>query len=247
MNLGIVIPVLNQFEKAINAISSIRTRHTYEVLVVPQYRLNQSLSSAWNQGIEWSLSRKHDFTIIINDDILFTSQTIDNMVESFLGMEKDYQCVMITANNVRGLYEDPLHTLEYETDVVGFQENPDFACFIVRPSILDIVGLFDENFTPAYFEDNDYHYRINIAGYKAYNSVSSPYYHYGSQTQNANDALPVVPPFAFELNRSYYCDKWGGIPGEEKWNHPYNNLSLNYSQWEKIRINESLLSWNPSC
>lgn len=247
MNIGIVIPVLNQFEKAINAISSIETEHNYEIKIIPQYRIDQPLSAAWNQGLDWSLKRRHSFTLIINDDILFTPQCIDNMVKSFLRLEKEAHCAMITANNIRGLYEDPMHTLEYQTDVIAYQDCPDFACFMVRPTIKTRIGSFDENFMPAYFEDNDYHYRINLAGLRAFNDVSAPYYHYGSQTQNASDVLPVVPPFAFELNRSYYIDKWGGEPGKETYTHPYNNPSLNYYQWSKLDNDNVLTSWNPPC
>lgn len=231
MYIGIVIPVLNQFQKAADAIASINTRHKYEVKIIPQYRIDQSLSAAWNQGLDWSLSRHHSFTLIINDDILFAPQCIDNMVTSFLQLEQDSKCVMITGNNVRSLYDDPLHTLEYRTDVRSYQECPDFACFMVRPTIKFRIGQFDENFSPAYFEDNDYHYRINLAGLHAFNDVSAPYYHYGSQTQNANSNMPVVPPFAFQLNQSYYIGKWGGQPGSETFMHPYNDHSLKFYEW----------------
>lgn len=246
MRIGIVIPVLNQFEKAVDAIASIKTEFDYEVKVIPQYRLDQPLAAAWNEGLRWSLDRHHSFTLIINDDILFTEQCIDNLVCSLLNLEKNNQCAMVTANNVRGLYEDPIHTLDYATDVKAYQECPDFACFMVRPTIMKRIGPFDENFSPAYFEDNDYHYRINLAGLCAFNDVSAPYYHYGSQTQNASDVLPVVPPFAFELNRSYYVSKWGGVPGEEKFTHPYNDGNINYYEWIKMSDN-SLSSWNPPC
>lgn len=247
MNIGIVIPVLNQYEKAIDAIASINTVHNYEIKIIPQYRVDQSLSAAWNQGLDWSLERHHSFTLIINDDILFAKQSIDNMVASFLRMEKDHKCAMITGNNVRGLYEDPLHTFEYSTDVIAYQESPDFACFMVRPTIKKRIGPFDENLYPAYFEDNDYHYRIKLAGLNAFNDVSAPFYHYGSQTQNANSEMPVVPPFAFELNRIYYIGKWGGVPGEEHFTNPYNDSSLQFYQWNTFNEESSLHSWNPSC
>ena len=231
MNIGIIIPVLNQFHKAVDAIASIQTQYRYEVKIITNYRKDQSLSAAWNEGLEWSLDRRHSFTLIINDDILFAPQTIDNMVKTFLDAEKRLKCAMITANNIRGLFENPLDTLSYSTDVRALQENPDFACFMVRPTIASRVGFFDENFYPAYFEDNDYHYRISLAGLHAFNDVSSPFYHYGSQTQNANADIPVVPPAVFELNRIYYIDKWGGPPGSEAFMYPYNNPSLTYSQW----------------
>jgi GT2 family glycosyltransferase len=245
--IGIVIPVLNQFEKAVDAIASVKTQYQYEVKVVTNYRKDQSLSAAWNEGLQWSLDRRHSFTLIINDDILFAPQTIDNMVKTFLDAEKRLKCAMITANNVRGLFDNPLEILSYSTDVRALQENPDFACFMVRPTIASRVGFFDENFYPAYFEDNDYHYRISLAGLNAFNDVSSPFYHYGSQTQNANADIPVVPPFAFELNRTYYIGKWGGAPGEEIFTHPYNDSTLHYFQWNPNNQENNLHVWNPPC
>jgi GT2 family glycosyltransferase len=246
MRIGIVIPVLNQFEKAIAAIESIHTQHDYEIKIIPQYRMNQPLAAAWNQGLEWSLERHHSFTLIINDDILFTKQSIDNMVSSFLYLEQEDKCAMITGNNIRGLYEDPMETLVYRTDMKAYQECPDFACFMVRPTIKKRIGAFDENFAPAYFEDNDYHYRIGLAGLHAYNDVSAPYYHYGSQTQNASSVIPVVPPFAFDNNRSYYINKWGDVPGKEIFTHPYNNLDIEYYEWALVSKNP-LSFWNPPC
>lgn len=246
ISIGIVIPVLNQFEKAVDAISSIKTSYTYEVKIIPQYRIEQPLSAAWNQGLDWSLERKHTFTLIINDDILFSPQCIDHMIQSLLEYEQNDNVVMITGNNVKGLFEEPSHVLDYQTDVIAYQESPDFACFMVRPEVQHKIGRFDENFTPAYFEDNDYHYRILLAGCHALNAVSAPYYHYGSQTQNANEWFAVVPAFAFDLNKSYYVDKWGGIPGKELFSNPYNNPALDYSQWI-LQEDNSLSSWNPPC
>lgn len=234
MNIGIVIPVLNQFEKAVDAIASIRSQFNFEIKVIPNYRDGKPLAASWNDGLQWSLNRRHSFTLIINDDILFAPQTIDNMVKSFLDMEKRSKCVMITGNNIRGLFDSPHEILKYETDVKAYQDNPDFACFMVRPTIAYKIGFFDENFSPAYFEDNDYHLRILRAGMNAFNAVSAPYWHYGSQTQNNNPIFPVVSSDAFENNRNYYVQKWGGIPGCESFSNPYNDSNYTYSSWRPI-------------
>ena len=36
--------------------------------------------------------------------------------------------------------------------------------FGIKPSAIERVGWFDENFVPAYFEDNDYSYRCRLMG-----------------------------------------------------------------------------------
>jgi GT2 family glycosyltransferase len=89
----------------------------------------------------------------------------------------------------------------------------------------DIVGEFDEVFAPAYFEDNDYHYRIQLAGLLAVLYPPAMFYHFGSRTQleaNENGRAMVSAP-SFENNRAFYIKKWGGMPGQEKWEHPYND------------------------
>jgi hypothetical protein len=35
-----------------------------------------------------------------------------------------------------------------------------WSIFAINRACVDNVGFFDENFFPAYFEDNDYHYRL---------------------------------------------------------------------------------------
>ena len=45
-----------------------------------------------------------------------------------------------------------------------FNEHISFSTYIFTKKALETVGYFDENIYPAYFEDNDYHYRIKLSG-----------------------------------------------------------------------------------
>ena len=87
----------------------------------------------------------------------------------------------------------------------------------------DVVGPFDERFYPAYFEDNDYHYRIQLAGLRAVTYPPAMFYHYGSRTQNEATAVPLVPGSVFDENRRRYVQKWGGPPGQEQFRNPFGN------------------------
>jgi GT2 family glycosyltransferase len=225
MKIGIVM-------KCVDAISSIETVHTYEVRIVPNYRLGWPLSHAWNEGIEWSGRRGHDFTLIINDDILFAPTTIDNMVEQFLIFESEQSAVMMTGSNICSSMSSPYDILSFASDSCDAAEHPDFSCFMVRPNILDKVGYFDENFVPAYYEDNDYHYRINLSGHKAFSTTSAPYLHYGSQSMKEATSHTQDHGWFFPSNSFYYVSKWGGDPGNEIFVTPYNNDSLSYKDWK---------------
>jgi len=95
------------------------------------------------------------------------------------------------------------------------------------------VGEFDEGFKPAYFEDNDYHRRMKLAGMKAIVYPPALFYHFGSRTQNeASDKGAIVSGPMFDNNRKYYHGKWGGDPEHETFIHPFNN-ELNNLKWTK--------------
>jgi GT2 family glycosyltransferase len=225
MKVGIVIPVLNQFKMAVDLIYSAKSNyHDVETFVIPNYRLNWTLSHAWNFGAASAFYKGCDYVLICNDDILLGRDCIDLLVDF---MEDHPECVVGTAHNMRDrIQPDEILTATFDHDP-NFFEGPDFACFMINRTTFDEVGEFDSVFTPAYFEDNDYHHRILKSGNIAYNVLAAKFYHYGSQTQNSRPNGIVTSPM-FVANRQRYVDKWGGLPGEEKFDTPYNDPSKTY-------------------
>src|SRR5262245_38462868 len=98
-----------------------------------------------------------------------------------------------------------------------------WACFLQREECWQAVGEYDERFWPAYFEDNDYHYRMRLAGLDYVVPAGGAVGHAGSATLQA---LPEVHrqrvAHHFELNREYYARKWGGPPGAERFARPFD-------------------------
>lgn len=223
VRVGVVMPVLNQFQKAIEAIASISTKHDWNLYIVPQWELRWALAKGWNWGIKQAADDNCSHIIVINDDILFGEDTIDSLV--YL-LQSDKDVALASGVNVR----DDIAPQDIKgfkrAEPVSTSEHPDFSCFMVTPESFAKIGPFDENFFPAYFEDNDYHYRIKLANLKAVATTAASYYHYGSQTQNASPEHPVVPGKQFEANRDYYKKKWGGVPGAEMFTRPFNDDSL---------------------
>jgi GT2 family glycosyltransferase len=70
---------------------------------------------------------------------------------------------------------------------------------MVTPETIERVGYFNEDYDPAFFEDNDYHWRILMMGYKAYGSDWAPYSHIASRTRFENPNL--VPHLRFRENK----------------------------------------------
>ena len=227
--IGIVIPVLNNFEGALNALQSVKTSHDWEPVILPQWRENRPLSTAWNMGIEIALDRRGcDYVLVINDDILFAPFTIDNLVEEFQNAPEDV--IMMTAINNRGYIDTylggPFGTLEHpHVEPNGiFTEHPDFSCFLIDKRAPSLVGKFDHGFDPAYYEDNDYNIRIHKSGLRSCCASSAPYYHYASQTKKTDNFHLLI-----EKNRELFERKWGA-PASDNWdsfyNLPFNNSAL---------------------
>lgn len=98
-----------------------------------------------------------------------------------------------------------------------------FGLNILRRWAFEKIGPYDESFWPAYFEDNDYAYRIKLAGVPVMAvegaSIAS---HVGSATlKSYTEAEMQVHHSRFEALRAYYVRKWGGPPGQEKFVTPF--------------------------
>lgn len=257
----IVMPVINLWKEYTEpAINSIRSKkHSLMLLIIDNgsvdetkdeaqrmseehdwiiYQRNDEnlgCSKSWNFGIRkgfWELGA--DYVMIVNNDILLHENTIDRLVERF--QKGDEDLVMATALNIRGECNFPEEIFlknDKEKEVVPESEAPDFSCFMVNRKLLEEVGEFDEGFSPAYFEDNDMHYRIKLAGLRAICYPPAIYYHYGSGTQNdARYPMGLVEGYKFERNRMYFVNKWGGPPGQEIFRTPFNDPSKTI-KWTK--------------
>lgn len=104
------------------------------------------------------------------------------------------------------------------------------ACY--NPKAYQEIGGYDTNL-PAYFSDNDWYYRLDLAGWERINTgieVGHGPDGNGSQTINSDPYLKAVNGITFPLYRQYYVAKWGGEPGKEKFRVPFNNFSTNRIQ-----------------
>jgi len=117
-----------------------------------------------------------------------------------------------------------------------------FSAFGIDHLALDGVGEFDENFHPAYFEDNDYDYRCQMAGVSL---VGLP-----AGLQHRNSATISSEHYSrengrtFPQNALYYRMKWGGYPRHERFTTPFN-AGGSVRDWtlDLARIEDQ--RWNP--
>lgn len=208
-NVGLIVPVYKNFPGFAELIASVDIPVT--PLIIPNWNENIGVSAGWNRGLRWAINLGLDAAFICNDDVVFEPATMTKML---IGISEGYD--LVSGFNTRDETYDHLEKVEYI-------DSPDYACFAVDPiSFVNKFGWFDENFSPAYFEDNDMHYRIKLAGGTDKKRTDAPFFHKGSVTQNWGGGQVVTSPM-FEKNREYYRTKWGGVPDEETFTIPFES------------------------
>jgi len=98
-----------------------------------------------------------------------------------------------------------------------------FSCFCISNKCVDSIGLFDENFHPAYFEDCDYARRFLLKDREITKIHNCDYIHDHSTTMKKYNHEQLQEHHArFAANKLYYIHKWGGEPHQEIYNNPFN-------------------------
>ena len=172
---------------------------------------NLGVSCAWNLIIKSYVNAP--YWIIVNDDVAFTE----------------------------GLLEE-MHTAAQQDVGMVFPYGGDFGqgawdLFLIKDSVVQSHGLFDENLTPAYCEDADYIMRLNNHPIDKICGLSKPYWHglglhneyytHGSQTKKSSAELNSRLDQINLINFKYMTEKWGeGWRVTEPYRHPFNNNTL---------------------
>ena len=166
---------------------------------------NLGYSKGCNQGAKIA---QYDYIAFLNNDILLSDGWADNLIEIF---EKESDAGLVSAYQIEGseykewIYPKIMNKLlkkrrcDYSVSI-----NPHFSCVITKKDIFNKIGGFDENFTPAYFEDNDLSWRYIFAGYKNFISQKSYIYHKGSLTGKSLSNLNEI----FKENQKYFFQKY---------------------------------------
>lgn len=161
---------------------------------------NLGVSRSWNLMLR-SLPEPDDLLLIVNDD----NALHPGAVEAFRKLG--------TAH--------PAH--HYFTTATG-----GFSCFCLRKRALDEVGEFDETFYPAYFEDNDYYYRMKLKNldfiHTAFEVYEKGVAGEASHTLNSVETSPddrETIRVGFQANERYYRAKWGGGVDHETHTIPF--------------------------
>ena len=164
---------------------------------------NLGFSKGNNQGIEIA---QGEYIGFLNNDILLYPNWFEECEKVF---EKE-KCAFAGPRHI-----NPHFDSTNEKDYIKFfkrifsykssyEKNFDecvFSCVVTKRTVLDEIGLFDEIYSPAFFEDNDIKYRAILAGYGVYVVNTVCFYHFGSITSASLDQR-------LEKNRNCYYSKY---------------------------------------
>ena len=236
MKLSVITLTLNKLEYTKNFIESLK-KYTkdFELIIVdngstdgtveyiksmPDIKLiqnteNKGFSAGNNQGIEIA---QGEYIGFLNNDILL----YPNWFEACKRVFENEKAGFVSPRHINPHY-DNTNPKKYIKYFQGFHYDKPyeksfdecvFSCVITKREVLDKIGVFDENFFPAFFEDNDLKYRAIEAGYGIYVTNEAGFFHFGSVTSVKHSAN-------MEKNRAYYYSKhplaeYLSISGAEK-------------------------------
>lgn len=207
IKLALVVPVLKNFEGFTKLIASV-DMPIYPI-VIDNYVDNIGVGPAWNMGLLHAAQLQIDYAVVVNDDVVFEPGVIRQMCAN---LNKGYD--LVSPQNITG------------------EQHPDglnFWCFGVKPAeFLRKFGTFDENFAPAYYEDDDMARRIRLKGGKIL-TLQDRIYHEVRGSDMGQEWVDAV----YEKNQAYYIEKWGGLPGQERFPYPYNERIRTVAYWRK--------------
>jgi len=155
---------------------------------------NIGVAASWNKIIKRAFDELGaDYVLLLNDDVV-------------LGKSLN-------------LIIDTIKSRSYPTILTSHFH---WSVFLLSKDCYETIGLFDEIFYPAYYEDNDYARRISlkpeIAKRWGQDIRLDPVIKRNSMTIKKDPQINKN----FSLNQEKYIKKWGGMPDKEKYKTPYN-------------------------
>lgn len=158
---------------------------------------NWGVAKSWNWGIKAALTDGAEYVLVLNDDVrLDTPDFIDRLVAD---LARD--AVILTSGR-------PDHV-----DPADESRRLAMSAFMCDGRLFHEVGEFDEQFWPAYFEDDDMLHRIQSTGrWRTFFDSDAVFHHWVSSTVAELRGARRTSRMHFKTNRERFFQKWGYYP-----------------------------------
>lgn len=172
--------------------------------VIPNNETNRGVAGAWNLGVDQMFAQNKDWLVICSESIRFGADGY--------------------ADLKRELDEASDNTMAVEAD-----DDLGWHLIAFRKEVFEKVGYFDELFYPAYYEDNDFSYRYQLAFKTTEEDYPLwPKVHIDATLIGKAQGLQHVEPIDFTALERAYEEKWGGVSPHETFLRPYDNAMFTF-------------------
>lgn len=228
-----------ELTKKLDELSNIDHKYINNI-VICHLPSNIGVSGAWNLIIKSYMNSP--YWVIASHDIAFT----EGLLEELFNKAKDDSIGMIHGNG-------------------GDFNHGTYDLFLIRDFVIQKLGLFDENFYPAYCEDADYIMRITRWNWnnpdnriKTITSLETPYYHgsalttdkdyynEGAQTKKIDPILNEKLDQCNITNFEYMFEKWGEnwrSTSPQKYPMGIYNMPITYTSYNLKFVREKNLGF----
>lgn len=173
--------------------------------------------------------------VLLGNDVILYDYAADSLID--LANSSDYKIISAFQYDVRDLIDEFPETSKYfkgekliindfsgepwkkftnyseESKIADMQLCDIQNLCLYKRDAFDIIGYTDVNFFPAYWVDNDYARRIELAGIKSCTLKNARFFHFWSRVFKQGSGGST--DYYFECNERYYKQKWGGEFGKE--------------------------------
>lgn len=208
----------------------------YNNIEVASLPKNLGYAGGNNVGLKIFLERNkkniYDFVGLLNNDILFTPDWLEDTLKGF---SFDEQVGIVSPRSNEHCRLTPKNYLNgYKKFLKRFKGNlkynitPFFSCVLIKREVVEKVGLLDETFNPAFWEDNDYSFRALYAGYNcAYVNGAFIFHNHSTTSKSTKSEIS-------ERNKQYFFKKHP--LGKWVWEHKKSSILKDFIRVIKEHI-----------
>lgn len=199
-----------EIERKVEALMAARNGNVFT------YRENRGLARSWNEGLHLAMEAGCDAALLLNDDLFFYKGGYDAFLHTISTLKT-------MSRNIS--YVTPLGLETGTSPHAGQILAQQFACCAIMPETITTIGYFDENFTPAYYEDIDFDRRARLSGMTIHVHQAVIVEHERSKTHRSMAVeAKATADAAFQKNRAYFGRKWGG--DNPDFTRPFNDPEI---------------------
>lgn len=225
--------------------------HSDGLIYVPN-ETNIGVAAGWNLGIRIATANGAQAVLVVGHDTWPMPGTVERLIALL-----QEGVPFVTGTSVP--YDTPETAVALPPQGSALLAAPDFSFFLMGLGVVEVLGrfdattgnispwdmgLFDRQFAPAYFEDGDYHIRLQRAGIFAARDPGALFRHDCSLTLRSTPAVAQQNQTTFNENAQKFAKKWGALPHQLDVPAQARPLNVTDEQWTRMTGGRPVIELN---